>query len=46
MIQSAVDAGGQPSELLRGESPFFESKLRWIESRTSSKASAIRSPGG
>jgi hypothetical protein len=46
VVQSPVDAVGQPSELGGCESPFFSSKLRWIESRTSLKASAICSPGG
>jgi hypothetical protein len=46
VVQSPVDASGQPSEFGGSESPFFSSKLRWIESRTSVKASAIRRPGG
>ena len=46
MVQSPVDAAGQSSQLGGGASPFFASKLRWIESRTSVKASAIRRPGG
>ncbi len=46
MVQAAVDAVGQSAQLLFFESPFFSSKLRWSESRTSSKASAIRNPGG
>ena len=46
LAQAAVDAIGQPVQLLLSEPPFFSSKLRWIESRTSSKASAIRKPGG
>ena len=46
MVQAPVDAAGQPSELLLGEPPFCSSRLRWIESRTSCKASAMRNPGG
>jgi hypothetical protein len=45
VVQSPVDAVGQPSQWGGRESPFFSSKLRWIESRTSLKASAIRSQG-
>ena len=46
MVQSPVDAAGQAAELLLREPPFFASKFRWIDSRTSFKASAIRRPGG
>ena len=45
-VQTSVDAVGQATELLFCESPFFSSKFRWIDARTSSKASAIRRPGG
>jgi hypothetical protein len=45
-VQTAVDAAGQAVELLLGEPPFFSSKFRWSDSRTSVKASAIRKPGG
>ena len=45
-VQAPVDAAGQAVELLLWEPPFFSSKFRWIESRTSPKASAIRKPGG
>lgn len=45
-VQASVDAVGQPVELLFFEAPFFSSKFRWIDSRTSFKASAIRRPGG
>jgi hypothetical protein len=45
-VEAAVDATGQSVELLRGEPPFCSSKLRWIDSRTSLNASAIRTPGG
>jgi hypothetical protein len=45
-IEAAVDAAGQAAQLLFREPPFFSSKFRWIDSRTSSKASAIRNPGG
>jgi hypothetical protein len=45
-VQTAVDAAGQPAELLLFEAPFFSSRFRWIDSRTSFKASAIRRPGG
>ena len=46
MLQSPVDAVGQAAELLIFEAPFFASKFRWIDWRTSFKASAIRRPGG
>ncbi len=46
MLQSPVDAAGKSAQLLLCEPPFFASKFRWIDSRTSSKASAIRRPGG
>ena len=46
VVHSPVDAVGQTAQLLFCESPFFASKFRWIDSRTSSKASAIRRPGG
>lgn len=45
-VQAPVNALGQAAQLLFCEPPFFASKLRWIESRTSFKASAILSPGG
>jgi hypothetical protein len=44
--QAAVDAGGESAELLFCKPPFFSSKFRWIESRISCNASAIRNPGG
>ena len=46
LVQTSVDAVGQADQLLLCEPPFFSSKFRWIDSRTSLKASAIRSPGG
>ena len=46
VVQSPVDAVGQTAQLLFCEAPFLASKFRWIDSRTSSKASAIRRPGG
>ena len=46
LLQSPVDAVGQTAELLLFEAPFFASKFRWIDWRTSFKASAIRRPGG
>jgi hypothetical protein len=46
LLQSSVDAAGQSPELLLGEPPFFSPKFRWIDVRISSKASAIRKPGG
>src|SRR6478609_3069376 len=46
VLEAAVDATGQAPQLLLCEPPFFSSKLRWSESRASSKASAIRNPGG
>ena len=45
-VQASVDAAGQSVELLLSEPPFFSSKFRWSDSRTSTKASAIRKPGG
>jgi hypothetical protein len=45
-IETAVDAAGQSPELFLCEPPFFSSKLRWIETRTSLRASAIRRPEG
>lgn len=44
--QPGVDAGGQPPQLGLREPPFFASKFRWIDSWTSWRAAAIRSPGG
>src|SRR5487761_2177348 len=46
VVQASVDARGQAAKLLLCEAPFFASKFRWIESRTSCNASAIRNPGG
>ena len=45
-VEAAVDAAGQAVELRFGEAPFFLSKFRWIDSRTSLNASAMRKPGG
>ena len=45
-VETAVDATGQSVELRFGKAPFFSSKFRWIDSRTSLNASAIRKPGG
>ena len=45
-VQARLDASGQAAELLLREPPFFASKFRWIDSRTSFNASAIRKPGG
>ncbi len=44
--QAAVDAVGQPLELVMSGDPFFSSKLRWRESCTSWRASAMRKLGG
>src|SRR3954451_7455649 len=46
MVQSPVDATGQAAELLLREPPFFASKFRPIDSRTSFKATAMTRPGG
>jgi hypothetical protein len=46
LVEAAIDAPGQSPQLLLCEPPFFSSKLRWSDSRTSPKASAIRNPGG
>jgi hypothetical protein len=45
-VQTSVDAVGESAELLFREPPFFSSRFRWIDSRTSSNASAILKPGG
>ena len=45
-VQAAVDAVSQSAELLLGEAPFFSSKFRWSDARTSCNAAAIRKPGG
>jgi hypothetical protein len=45
-IQASVYARGQAAKLLLCEPPFFTSRFRWIESRTSCNASVIRNPGG
>ncbi len=45
-IQAPVYALGQAAKSLFCKPPFFASKLRWIESRTSFNAAVIRSPGG
>jgi len=44
--QPPVDVAGQPPESVVSSPPFFVSRLRWSEACTSSKASAIRKPGG
>ena len=46
MVQSPVDALAKMAELGFPEPPFFSSRFRWIESRISPRASAIRRPGG
>jgi hypothetical protein len=45
-VQAAVDALRQSAELLLGEPPFFSSKFRWSDARTSCNAAVIRKPGG
>src|SRR5512135_3710962 len=45
-IEAPLDASGQSAELLLCEPPFVASKFRWIDSWTSLRASAIRTPGG
>src|SRR3954451_7163939 len=45
-FEPTVDTPGQSAELLFGEPPFCSSTFRWIDSRTSPNASAIRKPGG
>ena len=45
-FQTTVDAASQAAELLLFEAPFFSSKFRWSDSRTSVNASAICRPGG
>ena len=44
--QPPVDVAGQLPESVVSSPPFFASRLRWSEACTSSKASAIRQPGG
>jgi hypothetical protein len=44
--QTFVDTVGQAAELLFCAPPFFASKFRWIDRRTSVSAWAIRKPGG
>jgi hypothetical protein len=46
MLQPPVDALGKTAELGFREPPFFSSRFRSIESRTSPRASAIRRPAG
>ena len=46
VVRPPVDALAKTDELGFREPPLFSSRLRWIESRTSPKASAIRRPGG
>jgi hypothetical protein len=45
-VEAPLDASGQAIELLLREPPFFASRFRWIDSRTSERASAMRRPGG
>jgi hypothetical protein len=45
-VEAAVDAVGESAELLLREPPFFSAKFRWIDSRTSPNAAAMRKPGG
>ena len=45
-IQAAVDAAGQMRQQGLGRPPFFASRLCSSESRTSWRASLIRTPGG
>ena len=45
-VQAPRDAIGEAAELLLGEPPFFASRFRWTDCRTSPNASAIRNPGG
>ena len=44
--QPPVDGAGQPPESVVSSPPFFAARVRWSEACTSSKASAIRKPGG
>lgn len=45
-VEAAVDAVREAAQLLLCEPPFFSSKLRCSDSRTSTKAAAMRRPGG
>jgi hypothetical protein len=45
-FQALIDPGGQSAQLRLGEPPFFASRFRPIDCRTSSNASAILNPGG
>ena|GEM_PF-6703860 len=44
--QPPVDVAGQPRQSLMSRPPFCASRFRWSDARTSSRASAIRRPGG
>src|SRR5262249_47590232 len=45
-LQAAVNTTGQPLQQRLGTPPFWASKLRSSDSRTSCNASLIRTPGG
>ena len=45
-FEAPVNAAGKSAELLFRDPPFRSPTFRWIDSRTSPKASAIRKPGG
>jgi len=45
-VQALIDAVGQPTQLCFRGPPFFASRFRWIDCRTSFTPSAIRKPGG
>jgi hypothetical protein len=45
-FQASVDAPSQTLQLIVAAPPFFASRFRWRDSRTSPKASAIRRPEG
>src|SRR5262249_34579879 len=45
-LQPPVDAALEPSQLPLGAPPFFASRSRWSDWRTSRNPSAIRKPGG
>lgn len=44
--QPPVDVAGQTGESVLSSSPFWASRFRWSDARTSPRASAMRMPGG
>ena len=44
--QPPVDVAGQTCESVMSSPPFWASRFRWSDARTSPRASAMRMPGG